>query len=396
MFPGTSSIDAVAAFLIQTLRRNWCHGMQGDVDFTELRQILLDDLNEIKEDLAVLRDADRNVASQRFVRGVDLIARQSMQKGQNSKSKEESLSRQDNTWREDLTAALDSAEQGYHRVKTVEEKIMCFEIMCSCFLLLRPPESALYSIFDSIRVLLKEQVIDNAFQGLRKAVVLGSPLSMEHCELLELALSRLCGIVAACEGMSEFTPAFRALFRAVFRDNVAIKEATNPSLFPRWTTVEVYKYSKKRRVAGVTAHAMIPVVPVLAAVGTIMSAGMFRPKNAGIGSFDTIPLRDRKRSDQGASLFEFRWALLDLAHGATVQDVSHRLGRVSLTLDSSSDSWNVVAAPSDTFKSSVMTATDATEEGTTSSAMDEPPPQQEDPSSLAVLASSTRDLYSGN
>lgn len=361
-FPGVASIDAVAAFLLQTLRRHWCQGMQDDADYAELRQILLDDLSDIKEDLSVLRDADRNVACMRFVRGVDLMVRQSLKEVHKRKTTPHTVfgaetkaasgddvdgASDDTTWREDLTAALDSAEQGYHRVKTTEEKIMCFEIMCSCFLLLRPPESALYSILDSIRVLLSEKVIDIALQGLRKAVVSGSPLSLEHCELLELCLSRLCGIVAACQRMDTFTREFCNSFRAVFRNNEAIKEATEPAIFPRWNDLQVYKYSAKRRVAVVTAHAVVPVVPVLSAVGTVMSAGRYRPKNAGIRSFDTILLKDRRKEKEqgGASLFEFRWALLDLVHAST--SGTHQLGNVSLTLDSNASSWNVVAAPAD-------------------------------------------------
>ena len=335
MVVGDAVIGALTKFLIGTLRRNWCSKLEGDSSLHDLRQILLDDLNEVKEDLSVLRGADRNVASMRFVRGVDLLLRQSL--AARVLDKEEG---EDSIWKEDIAASLDAAEHGYHRVKTIEEKIMCFEIMCSCFLLLRSGENAIFSIIHSIKVLTRETHVENALQNLKKAVQDNTVLSLEDCALLELYFSRVCTIIAACEMIDQYSEQLRDSFRALFRGHPAIAKATDPASFARWGEVRVYKYSTKRRIAEATAHAVVPIVPVMAAVGTIVTAGYFRPKNAGITTFNTITLRKLDKDSPGGKLLEFRWSLLDLAHCKASGRYQH--GRVSLTMDSNTSSWLVV------------------------------------------------------
>ena len=350
MIPGDSAIVAVARFLVTTLRRQWARSIADNFAMEDLKQVLLNDLAEIKEDLSILRGADKNVAIVRFVRGVDLMVRQSLRRstGQAVGANNNNDDDDDKIWQEDLTAALDSAENAYHRVKSTAEKIMCFEIICSCFLLLRPTESAMYSILNSLKILMREKPIVTALTRLRNAVKNTATLKVEECVLLELFLSRVCAILSGCERMDKFTSEHREAFRKIFRENEAIREAVNPATFFRWGEVQVFKHTTKRRVLETTVHVIMPVVPTMSATATIMTAGMYRPKNAGIKTFDKILLKDRQIHNQGGTLFDFRWSMLDLAHCDT--DGSYRLGSVSLTLESSSSSWKVTSVPDKSLK----------------------------------------------
>lgn len=344
---GATGLDAVVVFLSRTLRRRWCDALGLSPNYAEMRRSLLVDLDEIKEDLSVLRDADRNVASMRFVRGIDLMIRMSLPKNTSDTTEAEKKGA-DSGWKEDLMASLDSAEQGYYRVKFMEQKILCFEIMCSCFLLLRSPETAFYSILNGVKVLMHEGAIELAWQSLQRAVDTGAPVTPEECRLLELFLSRVCGIVAACEHMPEYTPQVRDEFRKLFRSNPHVVRATDPTSFFKWDVLRVYKHKTSVRVFGTAAHVLIPVVPVVAGVATMLTAGYYIPKNAGVNTLDSVALKETskdERDDCTANLYDFRWSLLDLAHSQSEQ--RYGLGRVSLSIDSKRNIWNVIAHESE-------------------------------------------------
>jgi hypothetical protein len=334
------AVKAAVQFLLATLRNHWGKSLDGNPQFEDLRNTLLNELWKIQEDLNVLRDADKNVAAMRFTRGFDLLVRNP--KDETDKPKDGSFS-----WRDDLTAALDSAENGYHRVKTTHEKILCFEIMCSCFLVLRPPEDAIASIRHQIKTLFAEQTIMSSLASLNHSVCNSKkPLSLEDKVLLENFFSRICAAIAACEGMSCYTHTHRCSFREIFR-TPPLESATDPSIFQNWNNIQVFQFPTKTRIAGNTAHALVPIVPLLCALTTIMSVGTVRPKNAGITTLNTIPLvnydLDKEGCKKGPNLYDFRWQLLDLVQCNS--NLDYKFGCVSVS--EHCGGWLVAASSSD-------------------------------------------------
>lgn len=107
------------------------------------------------------------------------------------------------------------------------------------------------------------------------------------------------------------------------------------------------------RLYGTAAHMLIPVVPVTSSVGTLLTAGRFRPMNAGVHTLNTLTLKEKCKenhknvesasssSSSPANLYDFRWPLLDLAYSRSSSH--YRLGRVSISIDSKSSTWIVLA-----------------------------------------------------
>mmetsp|Transcript_5722 Transcript_5722/g.8094 ORF Transcript_5722/g.8094 Transcript_5722/m.8094 type:complete len:369 (-) Transcript_5722:80-1186(-) len=335
------ALHAALKFLFVTLRNHhWAIRLDGSSEFEDLRNTILTELSKIQEDLSVLRVADKNVAMQRFTRGFDLLLKRS----DNDDDDED-------VWREDLTSALDSAEHGYHRVKTTAEKILCFQIMCSCFLVLRTPESAIISIRNQMKALFCEKSIQTALEHLERSVCEKAALSKEDKELLELFFSRVCGVIASCEQLDAFVN-----HRRGFRDLFAIdpiKNATYPEVFKNWKEIPVYTHSTKVRIAGTAAHGIVPIVPVVCGLTTLLSGGLVRPRNAGVTTLNTTPLhlydekqsKGREPSNQQSvpNLYDFRWKLLDLAHCDST--LNYALGNVSLT--EHSEGWSIEPSPSE-------------------------------------------------
>ena len=307
---------AVISFLLSTVRRHWGSVLAHNASYEDLRSQLMTVLHKIETDLDMLRRADKDVATLRFTRGMHIFL-----------SKPES----DEEWKSDLKSALDSAENAYQRVKRTEEKIFCFEIMCSCFLLLRDGENAILSITSTLTEIFRDPVLENTLRSLKTSVYDGKPLPRAHKSLLELFFSRVCGIVIACQELSGYNAKHQDGFRQVF-STAELVTITDPEKgFSKWKDVMVYKHSASFQVAQVAAHALVPVVPVLSATATILSLGIVRPKKAGIRSFDTVPLVEKQTDEDQENvpnLFDFRFMLLDLVHCKSTH--LYPLGDVSL------------------------------------------------------------------
>lgn len=322
---------AVLAFLWTTVRRHWCKALVDDIGFAALRDALLDDLSSIREDLSALRDADKQVAVSRFVRGIELLMR--------------NPAKNETAWKDDLSAALDSAEQGYHRVKSTAHRILCFEIMCSCFLVLRNRDSAVISIQTQMTNLFREKEIQRSLRSLRSCIRNGKPLLKEEKELLELFFSRVCGIIAACQTLDCDKSRYRCEFRNMFASVDSIREATDPAFMVKWDDAVVYKFNSTTRIAGTAAHAILPIVPVMAATVYILTLGLYRPKKAWVNTFDTVKLKPTKQDDESKtpqeySLYDFRWKLLDLSHCKCEEQ--YEMGSVQVLLvDPSTNVWQV-------------------------------------------------------
>jgi hypothetical protein len=327
---------AVMRFLLSTLRAYWGNATSGDAQFHDLRNTLLTELYKIQEDLNVLRDADKNVATTRFIRGFQLYVHDP---GNTT------------VWQEDLTSALDSADNGYHRVRTTNEKIRCFEISCACFFVLRTPESAILSVRSQMAMLFDEPHIQTAFTHLQQSICEAKALPREDKELLESFLSRVCGVIDACHQLKCFNNSHREAFRQLFgKQNIL--QACDPTHFHKWDDIDVYKNTVVVRYAAATGHALVPIVPVLSCLAALVTFGQYAPRNAGISALDTKPLLgyDDKNNSGGPpngssqhkhNLYHFRWQLLDLARCKS--DKSYQLGQISLT-QSSSGGW--IVAPS--------------------------------------------------
>lgn len=278
-------VSLAVGFLVATTQPKWGNFVAYET-LTEARSEFIESKALIEKDLKSLKAEEMPAAIMKLIRGFSILCENPG----------------DSSGVDDLYDALNTVEVACAEPKaSPEDKILCFGVICACFLVLREASTALTSICAQLDHLFGDEGIKKSLKSLRSCLQNKRKMAMfrEDKARLDLLFSRLCAVYSACERLKGFSESgARQRFQKLLSEHLCGSDGKQDSMpvelsESNWQSLIIFKMAAEGTIAtaSIPAAAMILIDPLTAplALGSLPLAMKLPFLTKALSHFDELP-----------------------------------------------------------------------------------------------------------